>query len=121
MSSVARLVRCIDLVDFRLNPSIGNCANVKFSVMDATKMTFADNLFDVAVIYNAAYHIKDEFVSILSECRRVVKSGGGILIISTFSIDTLAIEDTLLPLLSQTGIHFTVEQSQNLVLINVTA
>ena len=35
MSPIARTVECIDLVDFRLNPKVAQCANVRFSVMDA--------------------------------------------------------------------------------------
>lgn len=66
MSPLASTVKCIDLVDFRLNAAIFKCKNVKFAVMDATKMEFQNNAFDTVVIYNATYHIKDDFDKILA-------------------------------------------------------
>lgn len=115
MSPVAATVNCIDLVDFRLNSAIVNCTNVKFFVMNATKMDFENDSFDTVVIYNAAYHIKDEFEQILYECLRVAKGGGAICLISTFSIDKALIKNTFSTILQKAGVHFTVQDNGTLV------
>ncbi len=106
LSSVARTVNCIDLVDFLLNPEVGKRLNVKFSLMDAAQMSFADSSFDTVVIYNAAYHIKDKLDRILSECLRVAKQGGAVCVISSFSIDKAIIERDVATTLNELDAHY---------------
>lgn len=120
LSFTAKSVKCIDLVGFRLNPLLLNCPNVEFIIMDAAKMTFADNSFDTVVIYNAAYHIKDEFDKILSECMRVAKSGGAIRLISSFSIDKSVIENAVIPILQRLNAVFTVERAKEFISVTVS-
>lgn len=121
LSSVARFVNCIDLVDFRLDPDIVNCNNVQFSVMDATDMKFNDDSFDTAVIYNAAYHVKEVFDKIVAECFRVVRGGGSLYVVSSFSIDRAVIEDEIIPLLNGIGAQFTVNRDKTFITVRIAA
>lgn len=121
LSPIARAVDCIDLVDFRLNPDICKHSNVKFSLMNAAQMTFADGSFDTAIIYNAAYHIKDELSVIISECMRVIRSGGAIYVISSVSIDRAVIEDEIIPLLNGIGAQFTVQRDKTFITVRIAA
>lgn len=121
LSPIARAVDCIDLVDFRLNPDICKHSNVKFSLMNAAQMTFADGSFDTAIIYNAAYHIKDELSVIISECMRVIRSGGAIYVISSVSIDRAVIDGDLVTLLNGIGAQFTVERGKTLISVKIVA
>ena len=84
-SDYANQIKCIDLVDFRL----GNIdrKNISFEIMDASKMTYADNTFDTIIIYNAFAHIVTQWHYIEKECRRVLKNTGKIILISTWSLD----------------------------------
>lgn len=101
-SSEAKEVTCIDLDNFRLNPEIGVCSNVTFQQMDATAMTFENCSFDTAVMYNAASHLAHIFDAVLAECRRVLRPGGSIWVISSFKIDQPVImEDLLLRLTAE--------------------
>lgn len=56
-STMAKSVSCIDLDDSRLNELI-NHTDIKFQIMDASKMDYPDDSFDTIVIYNAFYHIQ---------------------------------------------------------------
>jgi ubiquinone/menaquinone biosynthesis C-methylase UbiE len=58
-------------------------ANVAFSVEDATALSFADAVFDAAIISNAL-HIMPDPAKALAEIRRVLKPGG-LLFAPTFS------------------------------------
>lgn len=58
-----------------------------FTVMDAKKMLFEDNLFDI-VICSAVAEIEPELHKVLSEIRRVLKPGGNLYL--------LLIQNTLL-------------------------
>ena len=86
-SALAKTVTCIDIDDGRLCEQIHR-DNIRFEVMDAREMTFADETFDTAVIYNALFHIKDYWDDIINECRRVIKKDGTIYVVSTWSLDT---------------------------------
>ena len=119
MSPLARTVECIDLVDFRLNPEVAQCANVRFSAMDATRTAFADGSFDTSVIFNAAYHIKDELSAVISECMRVTRQGGAIYVISSVSIDRAVIDGDLVTLLNGIGAQFTVERGKALISVRI--
>lgn len=119
VSSLARTVKCIDLVGFRLNPELNNCSNVQFNVMDATGMTFDDCSFDTVVIYNAAYHIKDEFAAIVSECMRVTRQSGAIYVISSVSIDKAVFDDGIIPYLNVIGAQFAVERDKTFISVRI--
>ena len=57
---IANSVSCIDLDDNRLN-NLAEQNNVTFQIMDAAKMSYPDNTFDVVVIYNSFFHIHIAF------------------------------------------------------------
>ena len=86
-SALAKTVTCIDIDDGRLCEQIHR-DNIRFEVMDAREMTFADESFDTVVIYNALFHIKDYWDDIINECRRVIKKDGAIYVVSTWSLDS---------------------------------
>lgn len=53
----------------------------EFLVADATKMPFASQSFDTAVILGVLHHLPDDFcLKIFNEVKRVLKNGGGLLI-----------------------------------------
>ena len=58
-------------------------ANIRFSVEDATALSFADNTFDAVIITNAL-HIMPDPVKVLSNISRVLKPKG-LLIAPTYS------------------------------------
>ncbi|MGN0351530.1 MAG: class I SAM-dependent methyltransferase [Roseburia sp.] len=78
-------VCCIDLDDTRVKKEELN--NVSFSIMDASKMKYSDSLFDTVVLYNAFYHIQNQWIEIEKECKRVLKTNGKIIIISNWKLD----------------------------------
>ena len=83
---IANKVYCIDIDDSRLNNRVkGN--NIRFEIMDAAKMSYADNVFDTIVIYNAFFHIQSEWADIERECKRVIKKHGKIYIAGTWNLD----------------------------------
>ena len=84
---IAGMVSCIDIDDSRLNDQVKQ-NNVRFQIMDASKMSYADNEFDTIVIYNAFFHIRSQWDMIERECKRVIKGTGKIYIIGTWSLDT---------------------------------
>lgn len=61
------------------------CANnyyqgqILFLRMDAQNIAFADNTFDVVIIFEAIYYIENA-QKFVSECKRVLKDGGKLLI-----------------------------------------
>lgn len=83
---IANSVSCIDLDSSRLNALIGR-KNISFQIMDAAKMSFADDTFDTIVLYNSFFHIQTQWNEIEKECRRVLKSGGKICIVGTWKLD----------------------------------
>lgn len=99
-SSIARKVCCMDLDDSRLKFDPDDCANLEFRIMDATKMDYEQRSFDTIVIYNAIGHLEDIIDAVLAECRRVLRTGGVVYIISSFSMDKQVIREKLLPKLS---------------------
>lgn len=52
-------------------------SNVTFEVLDANRLPYADDTFDVVTCHQVLQHVSDP-VGILREMRRVVKKGGGI-------------------------------------------
>ena len=84
----ANHVSCIDLDACRLN-HLDKQENVTFQIMDAARMSYPDNTFDTVVIYNAFFHIRDQWDEIEKECRRVLKRTGILYVIGTWSLDTI--------------------------------
>lgn len=72
----AKRVTCIDIEESRLDERVKKQDNICFRVMDASKMDFEGEAFDTIMLYNAIYHIKDQYNEILEECRRVLKPEG---------------------------------------------
>lgn len=95
-SNIAKTVTCIDLDDKRIKLNIAERTNIKFQILDATNMSFDDDLFDTAVLYNAVGHLEEIIDEVLSECRRVVKPNGDIYLISSFKMDKWFLRDMLL-------------------------
>ena len=107
-SKTAATVHCIDLDNFRLNDKIHECPNVVFQQMDATALEYDNGTFDTAVIYNAFFHLETVMEKVLSEALRVVKTGGSVWVISSFSMDKTAMEEKLFPHLSASGLEYEV-------------
>ena len=105
-SKRASAVHCIDLDDHRLKPEIQACENVLFQKMDATDMDYPDQAFDTIVMYNAVAHLDAVIEPILKECRRVLRPGGSIYVVSSFKIDYHVITNQLIPSLERQGIPF---------------
>ena len=83
----AKHIFCIDLDRSRLN-DLSKQRNVTFQIMDAARMSYPDNTFDTIIIYNAFFHIRDQWDEIEKECRRVLKAEGIIYVIGTWKLDT---------------------------------
>lgn len=115
----AASVAAIDLDDFRLLPEVRGSNKVAFQRMDATAMTYADGAFDTAVIYNAIGHLTEVLGPVLRECQRVLRPGGALYVVSSFSMDKAVIEDTLLPYLTKTETPFTHAEDKHFVYIRM--
>ena len=59
----------------RLTEAVGLGGRVRFVRGDATRLPFADGVFDAALAQEAFLHIADK-ATLLGGCRRVLKSGG---------------------------------------------
>ena len=105
-AETARSVTAIDLDDCRLSPAVRSGGCVRFQRMDAAALAFPDGSFDTAVLYNALGHLTAILPEVLSEALRVLRPGGALLICSSFSLDKTAMEEKLLPLLSERGLPF---------------
>ena len=88
----ARSVSAIDLDDSRLSPKARDGV-ICFEVMDAAHMSFSDHAFDTVMIYNAFAHIESQWDEIQKECRRVLRPGGTLYVVSTWTLDTGRMED----------------------------
>jgi len=83
----AKNVSCIDLDYSRINGK-ALPENVRFEKMNATFMDYPDASFDNVFLYNAFFHVREEWGEIEKECRRVLRPGGRIIIIGTWKLDT---------------------------------
>lgn len=90
-ASYAHSVSCMDLDDGRLIPITQE--NIRFEIMDATKMRYPDGAFDNVFVYNALYHISSQWEEIEKECRRVLKPEGSVYIIGTWKLDISLMRD----------------------------
>ena len=118
-SEKAGTVTCIDLVDQRLLPEIGMRENIKSEKMDATAMKYADDTFDIAVIYNAVGHLESVLPKVLKECLRVVKREGMIYIISSSKMDKYVIHSSLIPYLDDKCIEHTYEADRIFLYVKI--
>ena len=107
----ARSVTCIDLDDSRLLPSVRNAINLQM----------ASDSVDVIVFYNALAHVENELEKILNECYRVLRKRGELYFISSFGIDKIAVEATLLPMLKKQKIYFSLSQTKNYIIVQIGA
>ena len=105
-AETARGVTAIDLDDCRLSPAVRSGGSVCFQRMDAAALSFPDGSFDTVMLYNALGHLTAILPEVLSEALRVLRPGGALLICSSFSLDKTAMEEKLLPLLSERGLPF---------------
>jgi phosphatidylethanolamine/phosphatidyl-N-methylethanolamine N-methyltransferase len=79
--------------------------NVTLKVMDATAMDFGENEFDKAVATYTISAVPDP-VAVLREMRRVVKPGGGIVVLNHFRSERRVmgrVEDMVAPLCTRLG------------------
>lgn len=110
---------CIDLDDRRINHCIYGKKNIKYKKMDAAHMDFVDNFFDVVVMYNALAHLKCAMKKVIGECQRVKKADGVIIIIASWGLDKIEIEDNLIPYLESNGMLFVREDECEAVFIYI--
>ncbi len=117
----AQYAPCIDLDDSRLLPSVRNAENIVFLLMDAINLQMASDSVDVIVFYNALAHVENELEKILNECYRVLRKRGELYFISSFGIDKIAVEATLLPMLKKQKIYFSLSQTKNFIIVQIGA
>ena len=86
-SKYANSVTCVDLDESRIKGKTLP-ENVRFDIMDAANMSYPDESFDNVFLYNAFFHVKEEWDEIEKECRRVLRPDGSIYIIGTWKLDT---------------------------------
>lgn len=118
-SEFAEHVDCIDLDDFRLNSVVAKCPNIAFKRMDATALRFANGTYDTVVVYNALAHLETVIDRVVSECLRVVKLGGNIYFISSFSMDKYTIENKFLPHLSDIKLDYAVFNDKTFTYVQI--
>ncbi len=105
-------MKCIDIDPFRLSKEISEHSNVAFELMDAADMKYEDKTFDTVVLYNAIAHLNSVFPAVLKECGRVLKEEGSIFIISSFGIDKIVIEESLIPYLLNISADYTCREDK---------
>ena len=118
-SKYAKEVFCIDLDNTRLLDEAGSISNIKFSIMNASNMSFENNSFDTVVIYNAIGHLDNIFSELIDECIRVLKENGTLYIISSWKIDKLAIEEKLVKILNEKQTKFNIFEKNGIMYLSV--
>lgn len=89
--------------------------------MDAINLQMASDSVDVIVFYNAPAHVENELEKILNEYYRVLRKRGELYFISSFGIDKIAVEATLLPMLKKQKIYFSLSQTKNFIIVQIGA
>lgn len=89
--------------------------------MDAINLQMASDSVDVIVFYNALAHVENELEKILNECYRVLRKRGELYFISSFGIDKIAVEATLLPMLKKQKIYFSLSQTKKFIIVQIGA
>lgn len=87
--------------------------------MDAADMKYDDKTFDTVVLYNAIAHLDSVFPSVLKECGRVLKAEGSIFIISSFGMDKIVIEESLIPYLSNSHANYTYREDKIFIYVRI--
>lgn len=77
--------------------------NLYFMRMDATKLEFRPCEFDCAVFYNTVGHLEEILEPCFQEALRVLKSGGHLLIGSSFAYDVAVLRNKAIPMLESMG------------------
>ena len=78
----AKSVVCLDLDSSRLDKRVSERDNIVFVTADAAHTGLESASFDWIVLYNALYHIKDQWPEILAEGKRLLKPAGSFFLIS---------------------------------------
>lgn len=89
--------------------------------MDAINLQMASDSVDVIVFYNALAHVENELEKILNECYRVLRKRGELYFISSFGIDKIAVEVTLLPMVKKQKIYFSLSQTKKFIIVQIGA
>lgn len=89
--------------------------------MDAINLQMTSDSVDVIVFYNALAHVENELEKILNEYYRVLRKRGELYFISSFGIDKIAVEVTLLPMLKKQKIYFSLSQTKNFIIVQIGA
>lgn len=89
--------------------------------MDAINLQMASDSVDVIVFYNAPAHVENELEKILNEYYRVLRKRGELYFISSFGIDKIAVETTLLPMLKKQKIYFSLSQTKKFIIVQISA
>ena len=89
--------------------------------MDAINLQMASDSVDVIVFYNALTYVENELEKILNECYRVLRKRGELYFISSFGIDKIAVEATLLPMLKKQKIYFSLSQTKKFIIVQIGA
>ena len=83
----AESVVCLDLDGSRLDKRVSERDNIVFVTADAAHTGLESANFDWVVLYNALYHIKDQWPEILAEGKRLLKPAGSFFLISSWKLD----------------------------------
>ena len=114
--SAAR-VACIDLDTCRLRPAVLTSPDITFQQMDAASMAFPDASFDTVVIFNALFHLRECLPQVLAECLRVRRSGGTIVLVSSFKLDMPLLQEDVPALLEQWAVPWRADRLSPYALI----
>lgn len=112
-SDIAREVWCSDIKDTLLLPEVRESADIRFDIADASNMCCESGFFDTVILYNAIGHLEEIVPAVMGECRRVVKVGGHVAIISSSKMDKRVIGEILVPWLDGAGISYERKTDRN--------
>ena len=88
-------VVCLDLDDGQLSEEALSKGNIEFVLADAAHTGLKTGGFDMVVLYNALFHVKDQLQEIITEGKRLLKPDGAFLVISSWTLDKTLIEEML--------------------------
>lgn len=91
----AKSIVCLDLDSSRLDERVSDRKELIFILADAAHTGLEPEGFDIVVIYNAFFHIKDEWPDILAEGKRLLKPNGTFFVISSWKLDKTLLEENV--------------------------
>ena len=91
----AKSVVCLDLDSSRLDKRVPDMQNLDYVLADAARTGLETGRFDMVILYNAFYHIKDQWPDILAEGKRLLKPSGLFFVISSWNLDKTLMEEKL--------------------------